>query len=142
MRIDCEQCGAAFSIDDALITERGVRAQCPKCGKQRVVKKPAAGAADPFSASPTTGAGLDLSQPSSSPAPPGNPFAAPGVNPFAAAPSSSSGAGSVQSQNPFAAGNASNPFGTFPPAPGANGPTSPSAQAGPTSPSAQAGPTR
>ena len=32
MRIDCESCGSAYSIDDALISDKGVRAQCPKCG--------------------------------------------------------------------------------------------------------------
>ena len=37
MRIDCEICGAAYSIDDALISEKGVRARCPQCGTQQVV---------------------------------------------------------------------------------------------------------
>ena len=51
MRIDCEQCSAAFTIDDGLITDRGVRAQCPKCGHQKVVKKTAS-ATSPLTAPP------------------------------------------------------------------------------------------
>lgn len=31
MRILCEQCSAAYAVDDRLIGARGVRAQCPRC---------------------------------------------------------------------------------------------------------------
>ncbi len=112
MRIDCEQCGAAFTIDDALISDRGVRAQCPKCGQQKVVKKPAG-------AAPATG--FPSPPPSGNPGNPGNPFgpppaaagAPPQANPFASlsTPSSSPfGDAAPAAGNPFGAP-AANPFG-------------------------------
>lgn len=55
MRIDCDKCGAAYAIDDAYITEQGVRAQCPKCGEQKVVRKENRVAADPFAGFSDTG---------------------------------------------------------------------------------------
>ncbi|MCC7070527.1 MAG: zinc-ribbon domain-containing protein [Deltaproteobacteria bacterium] len=102
MRIDCEQCGAAYSIDDTLISDRGVRAQCPKCGAQKVVKKPEL---NPLtSPAPVTA----MHQAPTATAPPPNPFAPPGAaNPFA-----------PPAPNPFAPpAGAANPFG----APGAGG---------------------
>lgn len=121
MRIDCEQCGAAFSIDDALITDRGVRAQCPKCGHQKIVKKPAG--ANPFAASPGPVGGMGLGggmgatqspftpSPPNTPSPPSvgaslNPFGAepsPAVNPFAPPPTGAA--------NPFAAPSFTAPTG-------------------------------
>lgn len=101
MRIDCEQCGAAYAIDDSLISERGVRAQCPKCGAQKVVKRDMAMAPPP---SP-------FAAPGPSPfggAPPASPFApAAGPSPFAAAPQTA--APPPQSASPFGGA------GAFPP---------------------------
>ncbi len=93
MRIDCEQCGAAYSIDDALITERGVRAQCPKCGHQKVVKKPAGG--------PLAGGPAPVTAVMSVPQPAGqNPFAQGGGAPAASSPFAATGA--APAPNPFA----------------------------------------
>lgn len=39
MRIVCQQCSAAFAIDDKFITPKGVRAQCPRCKHLQLVKK-------------------------------------------------------------------------------------------------------
>jgi cellulose synthase operon protein C len=100
MRIDCEQCGAAFSIDDALITDRGVRAQCPKCGHQKVVKKQAVNPfAPPSSPTPVAMGGppIGVPPPMAPPAMGANPFApSASANPFAAAPAAAPA-------NPFAA---------------------------------------
>ena len=99
MRIDCEQCGAAYSIDDALITERGVRAQCPKCAHQKIVKKAAAGL-NPLGPGPAPVTAVMTQQPSA------NPFAtsSPVANPFAGPPSLSGppGFGAAAPANPFA----------------------------------------
>lgn len=116
MRIDCDQCGAAYAIDDSLISDRGVRAQCPKCGAQKVVKKdagaPAPPAANPFAAPDG-----------------GSPFGAPGGSPFGGAPPSPSPFGGAASQppgpppNPFPGGSpfggapGGNPFAAGPPGP-------------------------
>lgn len=92
MRIDCEQCGAAYAIDDSLISERGVRAQCPKCGAQKVVRR----------------------DPGANAAPPPSPFAPPGAAPFGAAPPpapSPFGAAPPLAPSPFGAMPASSPFG-------------------------------
>ncbi|MBL8918431.1 MAG: zinc-ribbon domain-containing protein [Myxococcaceae bacterium] len=65
MRIVCQKCSAAYAIDDKFVTEKGVRAQCPRCRHLQMVKKgddaqaaaasvapaapaPAPGAASPF----------------------------------------------------------------------------------------------
>jgi predicted Zn finger-like uncharacterized protein len=123
MRIDCEQCGAAYSIDDALITDRGVRAQCPKCGHQKVVKKAAAAAPSPFGGPPA-----------------GNPFAPPaGANPFAPPSSANADATAVAAPNPFAPpSGAGNPFAApgFGPPPSGNNtvPNAPNPFAPPTQP--------
>ncbi|MEW5851662.1 MAG: zinc-ribbon domain-containing protein, partial [Myxococcota bacterium] len=85
MRIDCEACGAAYAIDDNLIGDRGVRAQCPRCGAQKVVKKgaPAAApapapAADPFAMTTGPGASPFGAPP---PGPAADPFGAPAPAP-------------------------------------------------------------
>jgi predicted Zn finger-like uncharacterized protein len=39
MKIRCDNCSTVFMIDDALISDKGVKAQCPKCGHQKVVWK-------------------------------------------------------------------------------------------------------
>ena len=132
MRIDCDKCGAAFTIDDALISDRGVRAQCPRCGQQKVVKGNAA-SPPPSPPSPPPPSPPSASNPfappsSSSPfaAPSGNPFAAPGGNPFAAPAEQPFGAPAAganpfappSSSNPFAPPSSSNPFA--PPAAAAN----------------------
>jgi len=144
MRIDCEQCSAAFTIDDALISERGVRAQCPKCGHQKVVKKAAATTsplAPPSTAPPpanpfgSLGAGatgaISAMPPGANPfgAPAaGNPFGAPpaAANPFGAPPAAAAnpfGAPPAAAANPFGApaAAAANPFGA-PPAPASANP--------------------
>ena len=99
MRIDCDSCGAAYAIDDSLISDRGVRAQCPKCGAQKVVKK--GGASTPLGAPPG-----DAPSPFGGGAP--SPFGGPG-----AAPSPFGGSGASPS-----------PFGGGVPAPG-GGPPAP-----------------
>ncbi|MDX2013426.1 MAG: tetratricopeptide repeat protein [Myxococcaceae bacterium] len=59
MRIVCQKCSAAYAIDDKFVTEKGVRAQCPRCRHLQMVKKgddasaapppaPAAPGASPF----------------------------------------------------------------------------------------------
>jgi predicted Zn finger-like uncharacterized protein len=124
MRIDCEQCSAAFTIDDAMISDRGVRAQCPKCGHQRVVKKVAA--ANPFGALPAAGANPFGAPPAAAaPNPFGAPPAAPSAtaNPFAAAaapnPFGAPSAAPSATANPFGDAAAPNPFGASPAAPSA-----------------------
>lgn len=141
MRIDCEQCGAAFSIDDALISDRGVRAQCPKCGHQKIVKK--AAGANPFAAAPgpvgaaSLGGGIGAAPNpfgASTPSPPSaaaslNPFggeASPAANPFAPPPTGAA--------NPFAAPSFTAPTG--PPGGGGTNPfAAPAAVPGAPSPS-------
>jgi predicted Zn finger-like uncharacterized protein len=128
VRIDCESCNAAFTIDDKLIGDRGIRAQCPKCGHQTVVKKdagdaggspfgaPAGGGGNPFAAPAGGGGNPFAAPPGGPPAGGGNPFGAPaggapagGGNPFAAPPGGPPAGGG----NPFAAppaGGGGNPF--------------------------------
>lgn len=149
MRIDCDSCGAAYAIDDSLISDRGIRAQCPKCGTQKVVKKPAA--ADPFAAPPSsaganpfggggTGAGGDPFGAPAAPSTPdpfgARPGPAPG-GPPAAGPADPFGAPSAPSgDNPFAPPGAppaasappSNPFGGAPS--GGDNPFAPPAASG------------
>ncbi|MGA9521712.1 MAG: tetratricopeptide repeat protein [Myxococcaceae bacterium] len=38
MRIVCEQCSAAYAIEDRLITPKGVRGQCPRCRHVQLVR--------------------------------------------------------------------------------------------------------
>ncbi len=38
MRVICQQCSAAYSIDDKAVTAKGVRAQCPKCRHLQLVR--------------------------------------------------------------------------------------------------------
>ena len=42
MKLTCPDCQAVYSIDDALFSTGGVKAQCPACGKVQVVKPTAA----------------------------------------------------------------------------------------------------
>ncbi|MBI1949344.1 MAG: zinc-ribbon domain-containing protein [Deltaproteobacteria bacterium] len=126
MRIDCEQCGAAFSIDDKMISDRGVRAQCPKCGHQKVVKKPDS---NPLT-SPAPVTAMHQAPPLPQAPPPPNPFAAPpgATGPFGAAPAPNPFAPPAGAQNPFAppAGSA-DPNATMPRAAAPFGATVPSA---------------
>ncbi|MCA2979876.1 MAG: zinc-ribbon domain-containing protein [Myxococcaceae bacterium] len=39
MRIVCQSCGTAYAIEDRVVTEKGVRAQCPRCRHLQTVKK-------------------------------------------------------------------------------------------------------
>ncbi len=46
MKIQCKKCHTLFLIDDSLISDKGVKAQCPRCGEQTVVKKHSQQASD------------------------------------------------------------------------------------------------
>src|SRR4051812_5531454 len=46
MRVVCQSCQTPYAIDDRLIGSRGVRAQCPKCRHQQLVKKDEQAAAE------------------------------------------------------------------------------------------------
>ena len=98
MRIDCDSCGAVYAIDDSLISERGVRAQCPRCGHQKVVRKN-----EGFSAAPAA------PSPAPAPLPPSRPFA---FNPSGANP-----AEPFASAPPAPAPSMADPFTSGPPAP-------------------------
>src|ERR671919_39229 len=39
MRIVCEKCAAKYSVDDRLITPRGVRALCPRCRHAQLIRR-------------------------------------------------------------------------------------------------------
>ncbi len=39
MKIRCDKCHSVFLIEDKLISDKGVKAQCPKCGEQKIVWK-------------------------------------------------------------------------------------------------------
>lgn len=39
MKIECEICQTVFLIDDSLISDKGIKAQCPRCGHQTVVRR-------------------------------------------------------------------------------------------------------
>ncbi len=56
MKIVCQKCSAAYSIDDKFITPKGVRAQCPKCKNLQMVKKEGGGSAAPAAAKPKASA--------------------------------------------------------------------------------------
>lgn len=47
MRIECESCRAVYNIDDALLSDQPIGAQCPYCSHVKVVTRPAPGAAEP-----------------------------------------------------------------------------------------------
>ncbi|MBL8935250.1 MAG: zinc-ribbon domain-containing protein [Archangium sp.] len=88
MRIVCQKCSAAYAIDDKFVTEKGVRAQCPRCRHLQMVKK--GDAAEP-AAPPPPAPPPPAAPPPAGPSPflfdlPGAPPAAP-----AAAPAPSSG---------------------------------------------------
>ncbi|MEK6606210.1 MAG: tetratricopeptide repeat protein [Myxococcota bacterium] len=40
MRVSCEQCGAAYRVDDARVSSAGVKLKCPKCKHVFVVRPP------------------------------------------------------------------------------------------------------
>lgn len=72
MRIVCQKCSAAYAIDDKFVTDKGVRAQCPRCRHLQLVKKgdaapPGDSVTTPGTASPFL---FDLGKP---PAPGGEP---------------------------------------------------------------------
>ncbi|MEW5742923.1 MAG: zinc-ribbon domain-containing protein, partial [Myxococcota bacterium] len=80
MRIVCQKCAAAYAIDDKFVTDKGVRAQCPRCRHLQLVKREDAAAAgdgptSPGAASPFL---FDLGKP---PAPnnPAAPTTSPGL---------------------------------------------------------------
>ncbi|MBF5041298.1 tetratricopeptide repeat protein [Aggregicoccus sp. 17bor-14] len=52
MRIVCQSCSAAYAIDDRHVTPRGVRAQCPRCRHQQVVRREPDAATAPPAQSP------------------------------------------------------------------------------------------
>lgn len=67
MRIVCQKCSAAYAIDDKFVTDKGVRAQCPRCRHLQLVKRsdaapPGDGPTSPGTASPFL---FDLSKPPS-----------------------------------------------------------------------------
>ena len=72
MRIECERCHAAFSVDDARIPPAGARAACPRCGAQ-VVLRPSQPDAPPTPA-PAIGPGLDPFAELAAPGPDAMPF--------------------------------------------------------------------
>ncbi len=39
MKIRCKNCGAQYFIKDELITEKGIRVKCGKCGYTFVIRK-------------------------------------------------------------------------------------------------------
>ena len=55
MRIECENCGAAYTIGDTLISDQPIGAQCPYCGHVKVVQK----GDDLFAAGPSLAPPLD-----------------------------------------------------------------------------------
>lgn len=82
MRIVCQKCSAAYAIDDKFVTEKGVRAQCPRCRHLQLVKKgdaapPGEAAASPGSASPFL---FDLGKPPAPAAAPPPPPAPSGLS--------------------------------------------------------------
>lgn len=113
MRVDCYQCGAAYQIPDAAVTEAGVRTECPKCGHQETIRpdRSGVGPAPQKKVAPAAAAASqstdrdDLFDYSRSPTSPG-----------AAAPSQGGGGGGL-ADDPFAdidtgSGPAPGPFGT------------------------------
>jgi cellulose synthase operon protein C len=119
MRIVCQKCSAAYAIDDKFVTEKGVRAQCPRCRHLQMVKKgedgpaaaipAAAPRASPFmfdlptgaapntgpQPAPSSGTPFDFNFASPPPGPPA-PTALPYLPPVAAAPPSA-----ASTQSPF-----------------------------------------
>ncbi len=82
MKIQCTNCSTVFFIDDSLISGKGVKAQCPRCGHQTVVRSDSSAAAQ----APAMGQNLGYNNPAStmgaSQPPMGSP---PGYNPPPAA---------------------------------------------------------
>ena len=125
MRIVCQKCSAAYAIDDKFVTDKGVRAQCPRCRHLQLVKRgDAASAAPEMPTSPGTA----------------SPFL------FDLARGTSPGTQSPVAPPPPGPGGLS--FGTVPPPPGAPPPPAgfnfdfgapPPPPAGPTAPAPAAG---
>ncbi|MFO0727112.1 MAG: tetratricopeptide repeat protein [Myxococcota bacterium] len=97
MRIECENCNAAYTIGDALLSDQPIGAQCPYCGHVRIVRKgdpPKASTAptgSPAMTAPTssnTGTGLNLAFARSVPPPPPPPLGKGPVSSLPAAPRS------------------------------------------------------
>lgn len=83
MRIECENCNAAYTIGDALLSDQPIGAQCPYCGHVRIVRKgdppkasaaPGAMAAPPSSSAAPGSTGLNLAFARSVPPPPPPPM--------------------------------------------------------------------
>ena len=134
MRIECESCGAAYAIDDSLISDRGVRAQCPRCGHQKVVRKDAAptkpAAADPFAGgAPAAPAAMPNSSPFGA-----APGAAPAPDPFAAVAKAADPFGAAAGTPFGAAAAAPDPFAAVAAAPGRGADPFAAAAAAPSSP--------
>ena len=60
MKIRCDGCRSVYVIDDSLISARGIKAQCPKCGHHKVVRTettppPEQSVAPPEQQSPSSG---------------------------------------------------------------------------------------
>lgn len=51
MRIVCEKCNAPYAIEDRLVTPRGVKAMCPRCRHQQLVKRDPATGSSPAATS-------------------------------------------------------------------------------------------
>lgn len=75
MKLNCPECQAVYSIDDALISSGGVKAQCPACGKVQVVRL----GAPPEAEAPVPGSWEQTTEPSSLIPPPLGSEAAPEV---------------------------------------------------------------
>jgi predicted Zn finger-like uncharacterized protein len=69
MRIVCQKCSAAYAIDDKFVTEKGVRAQCPRCRHLQMVKKGDDASAAPPPPAASTGASPFLFDLPGAPAP-------------------------------------------------------------------------
>lgn len=73
MKIQCSNCATVFFIDDSLISGKGVKAQCPRCGHQTVVRSDGDSSPPPAAQDPP-GPGLNYgSQPPPSEQPSGQP---------------------------------------------------------------------
>lgn len=74
MRIECENCNAAYTIGDALLSDQPIGAQCPYCGHVRIVRKgdpPSVGRKSAAPPPPSSGGGgLSLGLNSRPPPPP------------------------------------------------------------------------
>jgi len=83
MRIECENCNAAYTIGDALLSDQPIGAQCPYCGHVRIVRRgdPPTLAKKPSLPTPA-GGGSPLSMGLGSKPPPPPPMRGPAPSPF------------------------------------------------------------